>query len=229
MTSTTTTSTTGTPGAPTARRRLRSLALVLSAAAAASAASVALGPFAAQADPGDTFVALGSSQLLQSEDLAAIQVPLDTGSVIVGRNPFFSACVGEGRWSDAFPGASKPVKAAWSSRRNEDQGLFETVGQAKTAARAKSYAATLVRAGIRDCQGSSAPFDFHYGPTTSGRIGTGYATWAPSYRGKATRPDGGVIVFRKGTNVGIIDVTGSWGPNDQTLESLAKVAVQRLR
>ena len=226
MTSTTSTTT---PGTRTARGRVRSLALVLSAAAAASAASVALGPLAAQAEPGDTLVALGSSQLLQSEDLAAIQVPLDTESVVVGRNPFFSACVGEGRWSDVVPGARTSVQAAWSSRRDENQWLFETVGQARTAARAKSDAAKLVRAGIRNCQGSAAPFDFHFGPTTSGRVGSGYATWAPSYRGDATRPDGGVIVFRKGTNVGIIDVTGSWGPNGQMLESLAKVAVHRLR
>jgi hypothetical protein len=43
-----------------------------------------------------------------------------------------------------------------------------------------------------------------------------------------TRPAGGVVVFRKGTNFGIVQVSGTWGLADQMMESVAKVAVDRL-
>ena len=82
--------------------------------------------------------------------------------------------------------------------------------------------------GVRDCQGKPKGYDFHYGPITSSRVGSGYATWALSYRGTSTHPDGGVVVFGKGTNVGFIEVDGTFGSADQTMESVAKVAVDRL-
>jgi len=215
---------------PRAPRRVRSLALLLGATATAGAASLALGLAAptAQADPGDTFVPLGTSRLLQSEDLDAIRVPLHTGTFTTGADSYFSACVGEGLWSDVLPGTGLPVGATWKNRRAADGALYESVGQETTPARATKRAATLVRVGIRNCQGSSAPFDFHFGKTTSFRVGSGYATVAPSYRGTATRPDGGVVVVRKGASFGLIDVSGTWGPVDQTLESVAKEAVNRL-
>ncbi len=226
---TNTTSTTGTTRSRTARRTVRSRALILAAAAAATAASAGLGPSVAQADPGDTVLPIGSSQLVQSEDLAAIQVKLDTETVVLNRDDDFSACIGEGnRWTDVLHGSSKPITAAWTSRRHSDQALYESIAQAATPTQAKRYAKTLLDAGIRDCQGKPRKWDFHYGPTDSARVGSGFATWAVSYRGDETRPDGGVVVFRKGTNFGFIEVTGTWGPAGQTMESVAKVAVNRL-
>ena len=205
--------------------------LVVGALALAAVAAIggALGPSAAQADPGDTFVPIGSSQLVQSEDLAAIQVTLDTEAVTLNRDDDFSACLGQGnRWTQVLRGADKPVTAAWTSRRHEDQALYESIGQAKTPGKAKHYAKTLIKDAIRGCQRSASPWDFHYGPTESSRVGSGRATWALSYRGDATRPDGGVVVIRKGSNFGLVQVSGTWGPADQTLESVAKVAVDRL-
>ncbi len=212
-------------------RPVRAVALTLAVAATALAGlTLGRGPDLAQADPGDTFVAIGSSQLVQSEDLAAIQVTLDTGTVTLNRDDPFSSCIGEGaRWTEVLRGSPKPVRMAWTSRRHDDQALYETIAQAKTAAQAKRFAATLVSEGIRDCQRKPYKWDFHYGPTTTSRVGSGSATWALSYRGKQARPDGGVVVIRKGTNVGIIHVSGTWGPVDQTMESVAKVAVSRLR
>jgi hypothetical protein len=212
-------------------RTARSIAITLTAmaTAAVAAAPLGLGPSVAQADPGDTFLPIGSSQLVASEDLAAIQVKLDTETVVLNRNDDFSACLGEGNpWTAVLPGSGKPITASWTSRRHDDQGLSESIAQAKTPAKAKHYANILLRDGVRLCQGTSTPFDFHYGPTESSGVGSGYATWALSYRGKQTRPDGGVVVFRKGTNFGIIQVSGTWGPADQMMESVAKVAVDRL-
>ena len=83
-------------------------------------------------------------------------------------------------------------------------------------------------AGIRNCQGTKSKRDFHYGPTETSGVGSGTATWALSYRGDETSPDGGVVVFRKGSNFGFIQVSGTWGPADQTMESVAKEAVSRL-
>lgn len=206
-------------------------ATVLAGALAASVASIGLGwrPSIATADPGDTFVALGSSQLIQSEDLSAIQVTLDTATVTLNRDEDFSACLGEGNpWTAVLPGAKKPFTAAWTSRKNKNVALYESVAQAETPAQAKAYAKTLLDSGIRGCQGSSSPWDFHYGKTSSSPVGSGTATWALSYRGSETRASGGAIVFSKGTNFGIIEVTGTWGPAGQTMESIAKVAVSRL-
>lgn len=212
------------------RRLVRSLALTVAAGALACAAvGLGQGPQLAQADPGDTVVAIGSSRLLQSEDLAAVQVTLDTETVVLNRNDPFSACLGEGsRWTDVLRGTKKPITGAWTSRSAENRALHETIGQAATTAQAKTYANTLVTRGVRGCQGSSSPYDFHYGPTQSSRVGSGYATWAVSYRGTSTTPDGGVAVIRQGTNVGLVQVSGTWGPADQMMESVAKVAVDRL-
>jgi hypothetical protein len=213
------------------RGTARSLALTVTGVVAATAVSagLALGPSAAHADPGDTFVAIGSSQLVQSEDLAAIQVPLDTETVTLDRDDDFSSCLGEGNpWTSVLPGSSKPVTGVWSRRRHENQSVSEHIAQAKTPAKAKQLATTLLDVEVRGCQGKHSDFDFHYGPTTSFRVGSGFATWAASYTGQERRPDGGVVVVRKGTNFGLVYVNGTWGPVDQTLESVAKVAVDRL-
>lgn len=215
----------------TARRVTHSLALTLAAGALASAVvGLGQGPSLAQADPGDTFVAIGSSQLVQSEDLVAIQVKLDTETVVLNRNEPFSSCIGEGsRWTEVLRGARKPITATWTSRSKKSHALYESIGQAKTPAEAKTYAKTLVKAGIRDCQGGASPYDFHYGPTQSSRVGSGYAIWAVSYRGHSAKPDGGVAIIRKGEDFGIVQVSGTWGSAEQTMESVAKVAVDRLR
>jgi len=75
----------------TTRRTIRSLAITLAAAATATVAmaGLGLGPSVARADPGDTFLPIGSSQLLQSEDLAAIQITLDTQTVVLNRDEDF--------------------------------------------------------------------------------------------------------------------------------------------
>lgn len=172
---------------------------------------------------------IGSSQLVQSEDLGSIQAPLDTETVGLNRDDDFSACLGEGNpWTAVLPGSPKPITGTWTSRSHRDRALSESIAQAETPAQAKRYYQTLRDAGIRACQGEPKTYDFHYGPTEFSRVGSGYATWALSYRGDDTRPDGGVVVFRKGTNVGMIHVSGTWGPADQTMESVAKVAVHRL-
>ena len=215
----------------TSRRRARGWAVTLAATATATAvtAGLGLGPSVAQADPGDTFVAIGSSQLVQSEDLAAIQVKLDTQRVVLNRDDDFSACLGEGNpWAEVLKGSPEPVTGVWTSRRHHEQGLYESISQAKTAAQAKRYSKTLLKAAVRNCQGKPKACDFHYGPTDSSRVGSGYATWALTYRGGSSRPDGGVVVFGKGTNVGFVEVDGTFGPADQTMESVAKVAVDRL-
>ena len=221
------TRTTRTPG----RRTARSLALLVSATAAATATSFALGlaPQAASADPGDTYVRIGTSQLLQSEDLAAIQVPLDAERVTLNRDQDFSPCLGEGnRWTQVLRGAPRPINAQWSRRGHDGQGLTEYIAQAGTAAQAKRYSDTLIRQEIRRCRAGSSPFDFHYGPSRQSRVGDGTATWALSYTGDEPNADGGVVVIRKGTNFGVVYVNGTFGAADQTLESVAKESVDRL-
>jgi hypothetical protein len=172
---------------------------------------------------------MGSSQLVQSEDLAAIQVKLDIESVVLNRDADFSSCLGEGNpWTAVLPGSPKPIQATWTSQGHNDQALYESIAQAKTPAKAKQYTKTLISSGIRACQGKKSPWDFHFGPIESSSVGSGYATWAVSYNGRHNQPDGGVAVVRKGSNFGIISVTGTWGPADQMMESVAKVAADRL-
>ena len=111
--------TTSTPQRTTGRRSVRTVALTVAAAAAATLTTLALGftPQAAQADPGDTFVAIGTSQLVQSEDLSSILVPLDTASVELNRNPAFAPCIGgSGRWTQVLKGSPRPIAAYWSRR-----------------------------------------------------------------------------------------------------------------
>lgn len=219
------------PRIPTRRgSRSRLLAVgVLATAAATLAASLGLSSPDAQADPGDTFVRIGSSQLIQSEDLSAIQIPLDTASVELNRDQDFSSCLGEGNpWTAVLPGSATPIAAHWTNQHRRAMGLSEWIAQAESPRKARGYAARLLNKAVRACQGEHDGYDFHYGPTTSSRVGSGKATWAVSYRGGNPQPDGGVVVFRKGSNVGFIQLTGTRGPFEQTMESVAKVAVHRL-
>ncbi len=164
----------------TTRRPLRSIvmatATIAAAAVVATIASAGPGsaPNLAKADPGDTFVPIGSSQLLQSEDLSAIQVTLDTAKVVLNRDDDFSSCLGEGNpWTAVLKGSKKPFTVSWTSRRQANKGLTESIAQAATPAEAKRYAKTLVEEAIGLCQGSKSSWDFHYGRTTSSPVGSG--------------------------------------------------------
>lgn len=212
-----------------ARRRLRAVTSTLLAGGVAAAVTASLGAStpAASADPGDTFVAIGSSQLVQSEDLSAILVPLDVETVTLHQDGDFSSCLGEGNpWTAVLPGSARPLTAVWTRKGHPDDQLTQRIAQASSVAKAKTWESTLVREGVKACR--TPTYDFHYGPVQTSRVGSGYATWALSYRGGSHRADGGVVVVRKGTNVGFLQVDGTWGDAGQTLESVAKVAADRL-
>lgn len=216
----------------TSRRSLRR-AIATSAFALLAVGSVASASFlpgaapTAQADPGDTLVPIGTSMLVQSEDLDAIQVNLDKESVVLHQNPDFSSCLGEGNpWTAVLKGSPKPIEAYWTPRGHDDQSLTEFIAQAKSPAQAKRYAATLVNTAIRTCQ--DPKWDFNFGPLQSSRVGSGYATWALSHYGNHRAAVGGVVVVRKGDKVGFLEVNGTFGSADQTMESVAKEAVNRL-
>lgn len=214
---------------PAVRRTAGALALTLAAAGAATAVTSLLGvaPSPAAADPGDTYVPTGSSQLVQSEDLESILVPLNNAKIVVGRDTDFSSCLGEGnRWTEVLPGSPKPISSVWTRRGHPDEQLTEHLAQAGSEAQAIQWEKTLVRSGIRACR--TPTYDFHYGPVHVDPVGAGTGSWAVSYRGDAKRADGGVAVIREGVNVGFLEVSGSWGPSWQTMESVAKVAVHRL-
>lgn len=212
-----------------ARRALGTAGVAVAAAGVTTVASVLLGagPSPAMADPGDTYVATGSSQLLQSEDLATVLVPMDTGKVVLGRDADFSSCLGEGSsWTQVLPGSPKPVTATWTRRGHRNESLTESLAQAPNEAVAQQWEAILVQGGIRACR--KPTYDFHYGPLHNDPVGSGRAHWAVSYRGESKKADGGVAVVRLGTSVGFVEVNGRWGPSWQTMESVAKVATDRL-
>lgn len=212
------------------RRSAGVLALSLVAAGVTTAGSALLGvaPSPAQADPGDTYVPTGSSQLVQSEDLASILVPLDTEKVRLRRDPVFSSCLGEGtRWTEVLPGSPRPVSSVWTRGHHEEM-LTEFIAQAPNQAVARQWEATLVSEGIKACR-KRVVYDFHFGQIHTDPVGAGTATWAVSYTGQSKRGDGGVVVVRQGVNVGFLEVNGRWGvPSWQTMESVAKVAADRL-
>lgn len=205
------------------------LALSLVAAGVTAVGTTLLGvaPPLAEADPGDTYVPTGSSQLVQSEDLAAIVIPLDTERVLLGRDRDFSSCLGEGnRWTEVLPDSPKPVSSAWTRTKHRDETLTEEIAQAPDEATARRWEAILVQDGIAACRTSQ--LDFHVGRLHRDNVGSGTATWAVSYRGQDQHPDGGVAVVRSGVNVGFVEVNGRWGSVWQTMESVAKVATNRL-
>lgn len=214
---------------PRLSSRAGAVAFAVVAAGATTLASAVLGvgPTPAQADPGDTFLAIGSSQLVQSEDLAAIQVRVDTEQVNLRPKGDITSCPGAGHsWTQLLPGSGKPLTATWTRRGHDDETLFEAIGQAKTEAQAKRWEKALVRTGIGGC--STPTSNFSYGATSSSNVGSGHATWAVTYSAGETSPEGGVAVIRKGTNVGFVVVSRNWGPADQMMESVAKVSVDRL-
>ncbi|WP_375423556.1 hypothetical protein [uncultured Friedmanniella sp.] len=226
---TSTSSPTPTSSSRRGRHALGRAGVAVAAAGVTTLASALLGagPSPAQADPGDTYVATGSSQLLQSEDLQSLQVPLDTAKVVLGRDGDFSSCLGEGnRWTDVLSGSPKPVTSVWTRRGHPGEQLSEHLAQAPTEAVAKKWEATLVSQGIKACRKPTT--DFHYGPVHVDGVGAGNASWAVFYRGNAKYAHGGVAVIREGVNVGFVEVYGHWGPSWQTMEGVSKQAVHRL-
>lgn len=206
----------------------RMLAGLASAAVLAAGVGLASGSPTAQADPGDTFVPLGTSQLVQSEDLSSIQLPYDTAAVSVARDGDFSSCLGEDNpWTSVLPGSPKPFRLTWTTAKGHG-ALYETLAQAPTERDAKRFAKTLQAKAVRDCQGTRSPWDFHFGPTTTDPVGSATATWALTYKGSSSRATGGIVVLRKGTTVGLVEVTTPSRATNQQLESIAKVTASRL-
>lgn len=209
-------------------RLLRSLALTVSAAGAATALTLSLAGSipSATADPGDTYVPTGSSRLVQSEDLEAIELPYDSARVSLGRDQSFPSCRGRSTsWTDLLPGSPTPVAATWSQRGHNGK-LRELIAQADDEAQARRWEAALVRSALTDCGGSkSSP---QHGPVHVDSVGSGRATWAVLRSGSPARAKGGVVVIRQGTSVGLVLAYGDWRSPTQTVESVAKVSVDRL-
>jgi hypothetical protein len=217
-----------TPRSPRVRRTAGALALTLVAAGTATAVTSLFGvaPSPAAADPGDTFVAIGSSRLMQSEDLVASQIRLNTETVDINVKGDFASCPGDGNpKSERLLKSPKALTGVWERRGHDGQALSESIAQAKTETQAKRWEKMLV-SDLRAC--SKPNSNFYYGPTSSSGVGSGHATWVVTFSGDPVRPVGGVAVVRKGTNLGLVDVSGTWGPADQTMESVAKLATDRL-
>jgi hypothetical protein len=218
-----------TAGTPTSGTRgLRSLALTVSAAAAATALTVSLAGSipSATADPGDTYVPTGSSRLVQSEDLQAIELPYDSAQVTLGRNQSFPSCRGKSTsWTSLLPGSATPVAGTWSQRGHSGK-LRELIAQADDEAEARQWESTLVRSVLTACGGTkTSP---QHGPVHHDSVGSGRATWAVLRTGTPAHAEGGVVVIRQGTSVGLVMAYGDWRSPTQTVESVAKISVDRL-
>lgn len=209
-------------------RRLRPLALVTAAAGVAATLIVSLTatPPTAGADPGDTYVPIGTSQLVQSEDLASIELPYNSQKIVLGKDSGFSNCLsGTTTWTQLLPGSAAPITATWRQRGHHGE-MVELIAQARTETQAKQWEAKLITSAVRACTGSDK--GWHYGSVHHDRVGNGEASWALLYTGTRRHADGGVVVIRKGTDVGFVDAEGDWAHPGQTMESVAKVAVDRL-
>lgn len=179
----------------------------------------------ANAAPEPALYAFGSDSLLASQDFHDVGVRLDEQRVQLFGGQALSACSGEKTLYSVAGREVAEVGARWTSLRNADQLLTETVGRTATRAQATTLARRLT-AEVKRCQDEPAGH-WHYGRTRTLKVGSGSATWMLTYGGDGI-VSGGVAVIRDGNTVGILELTSPSGPAKKTVQQVVTAATERL-
>lgn len=202
-------------------RRGRTAGAAASACAALIAIVIGTHPAAAtSAEP-----ALGSGNLMQSEDFFQQGLSPVGATVDLTGKQALSACSGEETMRTLTKGKGVAyADVAWSF---DTKGtlLTESVTAGSTGTSAASYEKQLDKL-VRGCQDEPAGH-WYYGTAHAINVKTGEGSWYPAYNGDGNVA-GGVAVIRSGRRVGIVELTGQPSDDAGYMSGIAAAAVNRL-
>ncbi len=223
--------------------RKRVLAAVSAAGLAAGLAAAGLGIGSAQADTAPR--PMTSQALLQFSDIQRAGLAVDDarlgtrGDQYLGdAGRFDEGCLGEKTMrnitsSKAYPApgdAKAYVDGAWTSTRDKEIWINESVAQGADAASTRRYVKTLL-AEIRDvasCEQDPAQGN-HYGAGRTATVGTAKVTYFLDYTMTGETDGGGVAVIRDGRRFGYVSLMSATGRPGAVLKRLALAAADNLR
>lgn len=223
-----------------------SVALVGTPALASPASAPAVAPAVSAAlTPGGT-AKVTTSALLTTEDVLAAGLDADTATItrtgdaqLNDGGHFDESCLPD-KTIRAITGAkSYPAKGTgkgyadgeWTSTRDKEVYVTESVAQGRTARDTDRYVALLTDqiVHVQDCQQDPAQGIRHaparHVTVRGGATADYYATVYPD----GSRDGGGVAVVRDGTRFGVVSVGSGHDRSASTLKKVAKAAAKRLR
>ena len=189
--------------------------------------------------------AMTQASLLHFDDISRAGLAVDSaelgtrGDQLLGdAGRFDEGCLGEKTMrnitgSKDYPapgGARVYVDATWTSTRDKDVWLSESVAEGRSAATTSRYVRTLL-AEIRDvtsCEEDPAQ-GHHYGAAHAVKAGSATGTYFVDYESDGTSDGGGVAVVRDGNRFGFVDLMFGRRKPGTTLRQLTVSAAADLR
>jgi hypothetical protein len=208
----------GATGTTSAAQDGAAAALVTTAAPAVPAAAAAPAPAAAAP-------ALGSKNLVQSNDFVPQGLVGVSATVDLTGGQGLSACSGEETMRVLTNGGAAAYASATWILDPISSTLVESLAQGSTDKAATSYE-KLLNDQVRSCQDEVAGH-WYYGPAHAFTVTGGEGHWYTSYNGDGA-VSGGVAVIRSGNRVGIIEVAGEPGSDPAYIRGLAGIAISDL-
>jgi hypothetical protein len=169
--------------------------------------------------------ALGSGNLMQSEDF--FQQGLSPVGATVGLTgkQALSACSGEETMRTLTKGKGVAyAEVAWAFD-TKDVSLTESLTAGSSGTSAASYERQLNKL-VRGCQDEPAGH-WYYGTGHAITVKAGEGSWYPAYNGDG-KVAGGVAVIRSGNRVGIVELTGQPSDDAGYVAGVAAGAINRL-
>jgi hypothetical protein len=122
------------------------------------------------------------------------------------------------------------VDGTWTSTRDKDIWLSESIAQGRTTAATSRYVRTLLAEvrHVRSCEEDPAQ-GHHYGAARTIKAGSATGTYFLDYETDGSSDGGGVAVIRDGDRFGFVDLMFGKGRPGTTLKRLTVAAAQRLR
>jgi hypothetical protein len=220
-------------------------------ALAATATAVVVGGLlcsgggAAQARVDTAAPPMTQSSLLRFDDIARAGLAVDDATLgtrgdqyLGDAGRFDEGCLGEKTMrnitgSKAYPApgdATAYFDATWTSTRDKDVWLSESIAQGRDAASTSRYVTNLLTEvhDVTTCEQDPAQ-GHHYGPAHTVKVGHATGTWFVDHQSDGTSDGGGVAVIRDGTTFGFVDLMFGRGEPGTTLRSLTVAAARDLR
>jgi hypothetical protein len=224
---------------------LRKTALAATATVTAVGGLLCSGAAAADARTGVAASPMTQASLLRLDQIDGTGLAVDTaqlgsrGDQLLGdAGRFDEGCLGEktmrnitGAKAYPAPGPARAyLDATWTSTRDKDVWLSESIAVGRSASATSRYVGTLLQE-IRDvvsCEQDPAQ-GHHYGAARTVKVGTATGTYFVDFASDGTSGGGGVAVIRDGNRFGYVNLMFGRGTPGTTLKRLTVAAARDLR
>ena len=200
---------------------------------------------AAQARTDNATAPMTQASLLRFDDITRARLAVDgaeigtRGDQLLGdAGRFDEGCLGEKTMRNITSSKSYPapgdarayVDGTWTSTRDKDVWLSESIAEGRSAAATSRYVRTLLAEvrDVRSCEQDPAQ-GHHYGAAHTVKAGSATGTYYLDFEADGTSAGGGVAVVRDGNRFGFVDLMFGNGKPGTTLKRLTVAAAADLR